>query len=95
MVRSVLFHGVDLADDKIGQSISGGRGSGGLEGEDAKVVQVADEHVLVQRQLAAEIERVFAFGHADQIAERIEVGGGDRAGKRPTVIEISRDVYVG
>src|ERR1700678_3573669 len=94
MVRSVLFHGVDLAGNKIAERVPRGCGSRGLKGENPKVIQVTDDHVLVQCQFGAEIDGVLAFRHADQIAERVEVRRGDRTGERSTIIEISRHVYV-
>src|SRR5882762_7584763 len=90
VVRSVLLHGVDLAGDEIAQRIARGRGRRGLEVEDAEVIQVTDDHIFVQCQLGAEIDRVFAFRHADQVAQRIEVRGGYRSGERSTHTEISR-----
>ncbi len=56
VVGSVLLHRAHLTGDKVGQCIPGARRSRGGEIEDPEVVQVADDHVLFQRQLAAEIE---------------------------------------
>src|SRR5271170_3197223 len=90
MVRSVLFHSVDLTRDEISESIASRRGGRRLKGENAEVIQVSDDHVFVQRQLAAEIERVFALDHGDQIANGIEIRGRHRARERSANTEISR-----
>src|ERR1700684_261216 len=95
MVRSVLLHGIDRAGNKIAERVPRSCGSRGLKAEDPEVIQATDDHVLVQRQFSAEIDGVFAFRHADQVAEGVEVRCGDRAGERSTIIEISRYIYVG
>ena len=92
MVRRVLLHGADLTGDEIAKRIPGCRGGGCLKGEDPEVIQVSNDHIFIQRQLAAEIERVFALGHGDQIAYRIKVRGGYRPCERSANIEISRHV---
>ena len=62
--------------------------------EIAVVIQIADEHPLVERELAAKEEGVLALGHADHVAERIEVRRGDRTGQRILGVEISGYVQI-
>src|ERR1700730_16559639 len=95
MVGSVLLHRAHLACDEIGQRISRGGRSRGSEIKDAEVVQVADDHVLFQRQLAAEIEGVFTLDHADHVTDRIEVGVAYGSGQSTAGAEVAGYGQVG
>src|SRR5271170_5062429 len=91
MIGSVLLHGSHLSGDKIGRHIFGRRGCGSVEGEHAEVVQVANDGVLLQRSLSAEVQRMPALCHAEDITQPIEVRGADRSSQCTTGVEVSGD----
>src|SRR5215469_11021768 len=88
MVRSILLHRADLAGEKISQRIFGGSWRGRREAEVAPILEVAEDHIVVEGDLEPIIQGVFSLGRSDHVTSRIKIGSSDRARKALSKREI-------
>src|SRR5579863_4683231 len=92
VVRCVLLHRVDLTDDEVRQGIPGRtRKADGTESEASEILEIAVKDVLLEGELTAKVDAVFALGDTDQIAEGVRVRVRNRAGERAAATKVAGD----